>query len=153
MLARAIFALTGTREYSDDEYEASLEKWLPTLERALSDALGNLINTFKKAVEEHQDTNVQGFDAMVRDLRDVAKLRNVLCHGFWGPPDAIGSSLPFYVDRNGEKFKNEIDADYLRRLQRRVTKLACSVIDTVSHMGWQFPGSSGPGKVVYEPRS
>lgn len=39
-LGKAIFAFTATREYPADEINEAYEKWLPTLQRALSDPLG-----------------------------------------------------------------------------------------------------------------
>lgn len=147
-LARAIFALTGTREYPDDEIEDALAKWLPTLKSALSDALGNLVKSFKSAVANHQDANVLGLDELISDLREAARLRNVLCHGFWGVPDASGKSLPFFVDKKGEIFETAVDLEFLRQVQRQTALLAGVVISTVTHMGWQFPGSGGPGRKV-----
>jgi hypothetical protein len=38
-LAKAIFAFTATRRIPEDQSEAEYEKWLPTLERALTDPL------------------------------------------------------------------------------------------------------------------
>ncbi|HVB16248.1 MAG TPA: hypothetical protein VNF04_06940, partial [Stellaceae bacterium] len=49
-LARAIFAFTGTRRIPPDEEEAAFEKWLLTLEKALTDQLGRLIDSYAKAV-------------------------------------------------------------------------------------------------------
>jgi hypothetical protein len=43
-----------------------------------------------------------------------------------------------------------IDIAYLQQIQRAVAELACEVVTTVTHMGWQFPGSRGPGKTVFE---
>ena len=39
-----------------------------------------------------------------------------------------------------------IDIAYLQQTQKAVAELACDVINTVTHMGWQFPGSRGPEK-------
>ena len=39
-LGKAIFSFTATREIPEDQIQAEFEKWLPTLERALSDPLG-----------------------------------------------------------------------------------------------------------------
>src|ERR1017187_3309767 len=40
-LGRAIFAITGTRQIAEEDVEAELAKWLLTLQKALSDPLGN----------------------------------------------------------------------------------------------------------------
>jgi hypothetical protein len=52
-LGRAIFAYTGMREIPEEQINAAYEKWTLTLQHALSDALGNLIDTYGKAVREH----------------------------------------------------------------------------------------------------
>jgi len=50
VLAKAIFAFTATRPYEESEVEKAYEQWLPKLERALTDPLGGLIESFGKAV-------------------------------------------------------------------------------------------------------
>jgi hypothetical protein len=40
--------------------------------------------------------------------------------------------------------------DRLAKGQKAVAELGCAVITTVTHMGWQFPGSHGPGKTIFE---
>jgi hypothetical protein len=42
VLGKAIFALTGTVPYDEAERQGAFERWLPTLERALTDPLGGL---------------------------------------------------------------------------------------------------------------
>ena len=44
VLCKAIFAFTATTHYEEDEIEEAYRAWLSTLERALVDPLGNLIN-------------------------------------------------------------------------------------------------------------
>lgn len=144
-LAKAIFAFTATREYRDDEIEDAYAKWLATLERALSDQLGGLINTYQKAARDHGSPVIGGFDDLIDDLRKASAIRNVLCHGSWRAPDRFGRSRPFFVNRQGQVFAEDIDIDFLVRVRRSAALLASHVISTVTHMGWQFPGSSGPG--------
>src|SRR5690606_32245141 len=81
---------------------------------------------------------------LIADLRAAAVVRNVMCHGSWGMPDDADRSLPLFVNKRIEKFETPIDIAYLEQLQRHTAELACAVINTVTHMGWQFPGSSGP---------
>ncbi|MBX5012691.1 hypothetical protein HJB67_22400 [Rhizobium lentis] len=151
VLGRAIFAFTGTRDYSESELQAALEAWLPQLEKAMSDTLYPLIESYAKAVRQHQHQTPIDFDDLVADLKNVAELRNVLCHGFWSPPDANGATVPFYMrSRDKQVFNDPIDINYLRRVQRSVTALAIAVVDSVTAMGVQFPGSGGPGKPLIE---
>jgi len=148
VLGKAIFSFTAMRSYPDDEIGEAYKKWLKTLKRAVSDPLGALIKSYEKAVREHGEASIENLDDLLTDLRDVAKIRNVLCHGSWGVPDDVGRSVPFFIGKDMEKFESPIDITYLCLLQRSTAMLACAVIDTVTHMGWQFPGSSGPGDPI-----
>ncbi|WP_209348134.1 hypothetical protein [Pontixanthobacter sp. CEM42] len=149
-LGKAIFAFTATREYRDDEVEEAILAWLPQLERALSDQLWNLAETFNKVTKDHQATTIANVAELVEDIKAATVVRNVLCHGSWQKkPDKNGASVPLFVNRNTEIFQTPIDVAYLAQVQRHVVELACSVIDTVTHMGWQFPGSGGPGQAIW----
>jgi len=145
ILGKAIFALTGTRRVSEDKFQEEYEKWLPTLERALSDPLGGLIDSYGKAFRTNEATTVKNMDELLSLLRKASTIRNVLCHGSWRIPDALGRSLPLFVDKNQRIFETPIDIAYLNQVQRHVSELICAVINSVTHMGWKFPGSNGPG--------
>ena len=80
-LGKAIFSFTATREISEDQIQAEFEKWLPTLERGLSDPLGGLIDAYGKAVRNNKAATITNLDNLLEDLRKAAVLRNVLCHG------------------------------------------------------------------------
>ena len=147
-LARAIFAFTATRPYDDSEIQQAFAEWLPKLEHALTDPLGNLIGTYDKAVRAHPGATIMNLDDLLGDLRNAAELRNVLCHGSWPPPDANGKSVPFFVDRKKRVFDTAVDSAFLTQVQQRAAELACEVISTVTHMGLQFPGSTGPGEAI-----
>jgi len=149
VLSKAIFAFTATRHYEEAELEAAYKAWLPKLERALTDPLGNLIDAYGKAVREHGGANVENFDILLEDLRRASSIRNVICHGSWGLPDRHGATVPSFVNRQKEAFDTPVDKAFLDQLQRGTTRLACAVISTVTCMGWQFPGSAGPGKTVW----
>ena len=149
-LGKAIFSFTATRQYPEEELEAAFENWLPTLRRALSDPLGGLINSYGKAVRENQNATINNLDELLVDLRKASTVRNVLCHGSWRPPDEHGRSLPLFVNNRNETFDTPIDLAFLVQVQRHATELACAVINTVTHMGWQFPGSNGPGNPIWQ---
>jgi hypothetical protein len=148
-LGRAIFAFTATRPYKESEIQAAFAAWLPTLERALSDPLGKLIGLFEGAVRAHPGATITNLDELVSDLRKAAEMRNVLCHGSWPPPDAQGRSIPFFVDTKKRVFDTPVDLTFLWQVQKHAAELACEVINTVTHMGLQFPGSGGPGKPIW----
>ena len=58
--------------------------------------------------------------------------------------------MPLFVNRQKEIFETPINVAYLQQIQRGVADLTCSVVDSVTHMGWQFPGGAGPGKPIWE---
>lgn len=147
-LGKAIFSFTAMRSYPDDQIQGAYRRWLKTLERALSDPLGSLIESYGKSVRDHGDATIENLDELIANLRAAAVVRNVICHGSWGIPDDVGRSLPLFVNKRIEKFETSIDAAYLEQLQRHTVELACAVMNTVTHMGWQFPGSSGPGDPI-----
>lgn len=150
VLLRAIFALTATNHHEESEIELAYATWVPKMTRLLSDPLGSLIETYGKAVREHSSARIEGLDDLLTDLRRACKTRNAICHGSWRPPDDEGGSVPFYVNRQGEIFETPVDRAFLEQLRKAATDLACSVIDTITHMGWQFPGSNGPGRMVWQ---
>jgi hypothetical protein len=152
ILGKAIFVFTGTRCIPEDKIGEELEKWLPTLERALSDQLGGLITSYGAAVRANSSATITNLDKLLEDLGEVAKVRNVICHGSWRGPDGQGRSIPFFVNRNKEVFQTPIDVAYLQQVQQRAVELACAVINTVTQMGWQFPGSDSPGNPILEPQ-
>lgn len=151
-LAKAIFAFTATKPYSDEEIQNALDGWLPKLQRALSDQLWNLTESYGKTVREHPEATIENLDELLDQLKEASKVRNVICHGSWRSPNSEGTSVPFFVSRQQERFETPVDVAHLKQLQRHVFELICAAVSTVTHMGWQFPGSNGPGKVVWESR-
>ena len=149
VLAKAIFVFTATRTYDEKEIEKAYADWLPKLERALKDPLRNLIDTYGKAVREHKNAKIDDLDGLLEKLRTASDIRNVLCHGSWRLPDAAGASVPFFANRQKMVFDTAIDRRFLDQIQQHTAELACLVINTVTQMGWQFPGSTGPGKAVW----
>lgn len=148
ILGKAIFSFTGTRHYEQAEVDAAFAKWLPTLERALTNPLGSLIDQYGKAVRDHPEAVIEDLDELLGHLRKAARLRNVLCHGSWSPPDENGASLPLFFDQNLNVFNTAIDRAFLDQVQRHVVEVSCAVINSVTQMGWQFPGSGGPGMSI-----
>lgn len=149
VLGRAIFALTATRKYAQHELEEAYGKWLGQLERALSDPLGGLINAYDNALRKHHESPVHNPEQLIGDLHCAAQLRNVLCHGSWQAPDGEGKSLPLFVDKKQRVFATAIDVSYLQQVRNHLTGLICAVIDSISSLGLQFPGSAGPGEVIW----
>lgn len=150
ILAKAIFAFTVTRPREESSDEQAYADWLPQLERALTDPLGNLIATYGKVVRCNPSATITDLDELLSDLQKASAMRNILCHGSWRPPNASGASVPFFVNRQQEVIESAMDCEYIDQVQRHAAELACSVMKTVTDMGWRFPGSAGPGKPVWE---
>ncbi len=148
VLGRAIFALSTTTRYDTAEIDSAYEEWSRTLERALTDPLGHLVGDYEKAVRRHPDATTDDLDHLVGELRKATRIRNVLCHGSWQEPDANGASVPLFVDRKLNLFDAAIDCAFLEQVQRHAAELSCAVINSVTRMGWQFPGCSGLGKPI-----
>ncbi|MHB0925187.1 MAG: hypothetical protein ACYC1F_01610 [Gallionellaceae bacterium] len=150
VLGKAIFAFTATRSYSsEEEAEAAYEEWLPKLERALTDQLWNLAESYEKVARENPDLTTENVDELVKDIKAATKIRNVLCHGSWRVPDNNGKSLPLFINKQNEIFETQIDIAFLQQVQLHVAELACAIVNSVTHMGWQFPGGGGPGKTMW----
>src|SRR3972149_1330983 len=65
VLVKAIFAFTATRKYSRDEIDAAFQAWLPQLERALTDQLWNLAESYGTAARENPATTTENVDELV----------------------------------------------------------------------------------------
>ncbi len=148
ILAKAIFTFTATRPYDEAEIQQAYAEWLPKLERALIDQLGNLINAYEKAVRDNPDATIDNLDDLLSNLRKASAMRNILCHGSWRLPNASGASLPFFVNRQKMVVDSAMDCQFIDHVQRHAAELACAVMNTVTRMGWQFPSSAGPGKTI-----
>jgi hypothetical protein len=115
--------------------------------------LGNLIDAYGKAVRNNSAATIENFEVLLDELRKASVIRNVLCHGSWQRlPDKDGKSLPLFVNKQKMIWDTPIDTPYLEQTQQAVAELACEIINTVTLMGWQFPGSNGPGKAIFEKR-
>lgn len=145
-LGKAIYAISGTREIPGEAaIESTLDEWGKLLNIAVSTPLVSRIELLGKHLKAHPKKTIENLEDLIADLKEAAVLRNVICHGSWGAPDPEGRSTPLYLNKKIEKFESAIDVAYLTQLQQHVSELACGVIDTVTMMGWAFPGSSGPG--------
>lgn len=148
-LARAIFAFTATTEYSEEEAVKVLGKWREQLEQALTDTLWPLSEVYGKVVRQHHEANFKNVGDLVADIKAASKVRNALCHGAWMRPDADGKSELRYFDKKDGKFETRIDTAWLRQVQDHVLDLICNVINSVTVMGWEFPGGVRLGQPIW----
>jgi uncharacterized protein (DUF2132 family) len=148
VLLKAIFSFSSTTKYSEEKIEAEYLKWGVMLEKSLSDQLWALTETYVKVVKNSQYKGIVT-DELKSNLFEASSIRNVLCHGSWGLPNAEGASIPFFINKKKEIFDSPIDVDFLNQVQQHVKELCCDVINTVTQTGLQFPGFKGPGKPLW----
>ena len=149
VLGKAIFAFTATKIFDERNVAEHLQKWDKQLHSALTDTLWPLSEVYGKVVKDHQDSDFPNVDDLVEDIKKASKIRNALCHGSWHAPDASGATDLYYFDKKDGKFDTRIDETWLKRVQAHVVELICSVIDSVTVMGWEFPGGAGPGEPIW----
>ena len=150
MLGKAIFALTGMNEFDPEaDPDAAFGEWIKMLEKALTDQLGGLILTYERALAENEKTKGEDCAGLIKELKEAKDIRNVLCHGSWGKPDDEGRTVPKFVNRKLAPFDTQIDIEFLRTTRKAVVGLTCDVCDSVTSLGFQFPGSKSPGQVLW----
>lgn len=151
-LAKTVFVHTGTRRYDLESIEKGYATWIAKMERIFSENMASLADAFAKAVREHPENTIENIEELQVNIKTVAEVRNMLCHGSWQSPDGDGFSMPFFQNRRGEVFSSSIDVAYLRQVQQHARELTCAVINSVTHMGFAFPGSDGPGRKIWPDR-
>lgn len=149
MLGKAIFALTGMKEFDPEGDPDAFGDWIKTLEKALVDQLGGLILAYERALAANDKTKGRNYAGFIDDLKKVKDIRNVLCHGSWGKPDDQGKTVPKFVNRKLAVFDTPVGIEFLRTTRKEVVHLTCAVLDSVTSLGFQFPGSESPGQVLW----
>ncbi|WP_134078165.1 hypothetical protein [Rhodovulum visakhapatnamense] len=154
-LRKAFFSFTGTTPVAPEDTARAVEQWGKRLERVMTMQLWNLANEFEAAATANPSNSTENICDLVADIKKASELRNILCHGSWMLPDNEGKSLPRFSKKDrasGEivQFADKIGIEYLSQVQAHVADLICSVVDTVTHMGYQFPGVAGPGKPIWQ---
>jgi hypothetical protein len=154
-LGKAIFAISLTTEYDENDIDKALDKWKSTLPLNLTDTLPPLAERFEACVKAHQEANRAKAAHSSAEVKRLAAVRNALCHGSWRKPDALGRSQLHYIakkavtDTGVKPFEPKISIKWLQELRAEALELVCDVIDTVTELGWQFPGSTGPGDAIW----
>lgn len=149
VLGKAVFAFQATKPYDEAVFEDQFNQWQKELGICLNGQLGGLIRIYEKAVKAHPETTLENLSDLITDLYKISRYRNTLCHGSWRtPPNSNGETIPFFFDRKMERFEKPINASFLYNIQSDTVHIICAVINTVTRMGWQFPGSDGPGEVI-----
>ena len=154
-LKKAYFSFTGTTPVAPEDLERAVEQWGKRLEKIMIMQLRNLAVEFEGAATSNPNNSTENISELVADIKKAAEIRNILCHGSWMLPDNEGKSLPRFSKKDratGQivQFADKIGIEYLSQVQAHVTDLICSVVDTVTHMGYEFPGGAGPGKPIWQ---
>ena len=150
-LKKAYLVFSGTTPIAPEEAEEAVEKWGIKVEKVMTMQLWNLAKEFEDAATANPSRSTENVGELVADIKKATELRNILCHGTWMLPDNEGKSLPRFSKKDRAtgkivQFSDNIGIEYLSQVQAHVTDLICSVVDTITHMGYQFPGGAGPGK-------
>jgi hypothetical protein len=149
MLGKAIYALTGTKEFDPAGDPEAFNDWIKTLEKALTGQLGALIDRYAQALRENNRTNKNDYIDQIAGLKAANGIRNALCHGSWGKPDEEGRTVPKFVNRKLEVFETAVDLNFLRQTRAALRDMICDVLDSVTSVGYQFPGSGSPGEQLW----
>lgn len=149
MLGKAIFALTGNKAYDPEGEPDAFEKWIKTLEKALTDQLGGLIDNYAKALAENDRTKGNDYTALITALKEAKDIRNVLCHGSWDKPDDQGRTTPKFVNRKLDVFQTPVDIGFLKQTRDASKHLICDILDSITSVGYNFPGSGSPGAKIW----
>lgn len=149
-LTRAVFAFTATRQYSEDEIHEAYERWVKQLKKAMTDTLWNLGETYARAVKDNPKATITNVDDLVAAIKRVTVWRNILCHASWRSPDKDGASIPHFVNKRHEVVETAVSVETLREIRFETAALICDVVDTVTRMGYIFPGGTGAGQPIFE---
>lgn len=146
MLGKAIYALTGAKEFDPQGDPEAFNEWIKTLEKALIDQLGGLIISYENALAENERTKGRDHSAQLAELREAKDIRNALCHGSWGKPDDQGLTVPKFVNRKLMVFETPVGVQFLKQTRSALRHVVCDILDSVTSVGYRFPGSESPGE-------
>ncbi|MDX3885743.1 MAG: hypothetical protein QHC65_15080 [Sphingomonas sp.] len=149
MLGKAIFALTGAKEFDPQGDPDAFNAWIKTLEKTLTDQLGGLIIGYEKALAENPRTKGNDYSIQLAELKKAKDIRNALCHGSWSKPDDQGRSVPKFVNRKLLVFKTRVDVQFLKQTRNALAHIICDIFDSVTSVGYSFPGSYNPGEQIW----
>lgn len=141
VLGRAIYVLTATRTVDEVAAPLALEKWEQQLKVALTGTLKELTELYDSVAKSNRKFCYDGHSDLVAELNKISTLRNALCHGAWGPPDELGDSPLFFVNKQMEKFDTKISAPFLKQTRLHVREVAIDIINVVTSRGYTFPGA------------
>ena len=105
--------------------------------------------SYEKALGENERTKGTDFTVLIAELRNAKDIRNALCHGSWDKPDDQGRAVPKFVNRKLMIFDTPIDIGFLKETRAALTSLTCDILDSVTSVGIQFPGSDSPGEILW----
>lgn len=149
MLRKAIYGLTGAKQFDPEGDPSVFADWIKTLEKTLKDQLGGLIDAYGEALATNSKTKELDHAALLAKLKAAKDIRNVLCHASWGKPDDKGAIVPRFVNRSLLVFATPVDIAFLKSTRAELRHLICDILDSVTSVGYQFPGSGSPGEQAW----
>ncbi|MDO5613468.1 MAG: hypothetical protein Q4G14_09545 [Paracoccus sp. (in: a-proteobacteria)] len=142
-LKRAIYSLTlkGLGESASD---AALQDWIERMENLADDSMGTLIDAFAAA---SRDSGAEGRKPLIAELRDIRKLRNLICHASWRPTHTEGLWQPTFINTKGAPPPGPMTATEVNRLRDQTLAAArrCLAIMRATGIAGQIAGQHPNG--------
>ncbi|MDO5704439.1 MAG: hypothetical protein Q4G49_05105 [Paracoccus sp. (in: a-proteobacteria)] len=111
-LKRAIYSLT-LKGLGSGASDTTLQAWIERMEDLADDSMGTLIDAFAAA---SRDAGSEGRKALIAELRDIRKMRNLICHASWRPTHAPGLWQPTFINTKGAAPPGPMTAAEVNRL-------------------------------------
>ncbi len=131
-LKRAIYSLSA-QSLGENASERAVQSWIEQMENIADDSLGSLIDRFGGLLRHGRTRG--DHDGLVPELRDLRRLRNVLCHASWRPEDEDGLWHPTFINTHGEAYDDAFDVAALEQIRARTLAAARRIVSIMRATG------------------
>ncbi|MDO5631488.1 MAG: hypothetical protein Q4G22_06590 [Paracoccus sp. (in: a-proteobacteria)] len=140
-LKRAIYSLT-LKGLGDSASDAALQAWIERMEDLADDSMGTLIDAFASA---SRNSEAEGRKPLIAELREIRKMRNLICHASWRPTHAPGLWQPTFINTKGAPAPGPMTATEVNRLHDQTLAAArhCLAIMRATGITGQIAGHEG----------
>ena len=149
-LARARFAVAGSRERKEDEIDEIFiqKKWIQSLEVSLYDNLNGLTKRIRKAFMDDGRIPQEVGAEIVERLERLKDWRNALCHGAWTHFAANGCANLRFIRKaddgpEPEMLDGRLSREEIARIRTEVVDLTISLVKVRSHSVFRFQVALG----------